>query len=214
LGFNNQQLVFTPYCVDNKRFSNIALTVSKSSARKKLQLPTDKKIILFSGKYIDKKNPMHLLQAVQLLQRLDIFTVFVGDGELRTIMEKFIANHRLEQQVSFTGFINQSLIPYYYAGADVFVMCSGIGETWGLSVNEAMNFGLPIVISDTCGSAYDLVKDNGYVFSTGDITALADGIRKVLDASENVYLNMQQKSKAIIEGYSYEIVIERLKQIA
>ncbi len=214
LGFKEKQLVFTPYCVDNERFSGIASTVNKSSAREKLQLPANKKVILFSGKYIDKKNPLDLLQAIQLLQQPDIFTVFVGDGELRTTMENFIAAHGLEEQVLLTGFINQSLIPYYYAAADVFVMCSGIGETWGLSVNEAMNFGLPVVISNTCGSAHDLVKDNGYVFATSDIAALADSVDKVLDASEEAYLNMQQNSKAIIRGYSYEVVIEGLKQIA
>lgn len=214
MGFKEQQLVFTPYCVDNQRFSAIAATIHSSAAREKLQLPAAQKIVLFSGKYIDKKNPLDLLQAIALLNQQNIYAVFVGEGVLRKEMETFIQTHQLEQQVLLTGFINQSLIPYYYAAADVFVMCSGIGETWGLSVNEAMNFGLPVVISDTCGSAYDLIDGNGYVFETGNVAALAAKIQHVLTASKTDYANMQNKSKAIIGRYSYHVLIGGLKQIA
>ncbi len=68
------------------------------------------------------------------------------------------------ENVHLTGFINQSVIPKYYAIGDAFVMCSQEGETWGLSVNEAMNFALPIVVSDMVGCSEDLVEEgqNGY----------------------------------------------------
>ena len=45
---------FTPYAVDNDRFRNIYIQTNKSFEKEKLKLPTDKKIILFSGKYIEK----------------------------------------------------------------------------------------------------------------------------------------------------------------
>ena len=93
-----------------------------------------------------------------------------------------------------TGFINQSEIPLYYRAADVFVMCSGVGETWGLSVNEAMNFGIPVLVSDTCGSAFDLVDEgsNGAVFKTGDIAALSLLLKQ--------YLNKTAAEKEAIEA--------------
>src|ERR1700759_5376042 len=98
----------------------------------------------------------------------------VLEGGLRKEMETFITKNQ-RRQVSLTGFVNQSRIPLYYAVADVFVMCSGMGETWGLSVNEAMNFETPVIVSATCGCAADLVEEgvNGWVFPTGDIPALA-----------------------------------------
>ena len=62
-------------------------------------------------------------------------------------------------------------------------MCSGLGETWGLSVNEAMNFGLPLVVSETCDSSQDLeiIGTNGYIFKEGNIQELSSEIINTLD---------------------------------
>jgi glycosyltransferase involved in cell wall biosynthesis len=69
--------------------------------------------------------------------------------------------------------------------ADVFVMCSGIGETWGLSTNEAMNFRLPLILSNTSGSSIDLVQNgkNGFVFKEGNYAELAHCIDIVFSES-------------------------------
>jgi glycosyltransferase involved in cell wall biosynthesis len=215
LGFEDSKLFFTPYCVDNVRFSAYDLSSTKSLVREKLGLPADKKIILFSGKYIDKKRPTDLLSAIHQLNRSDIYTVFVGDGNLRTQMESFIINNGIEQNVLLAGFINQSMIPYYYAAADVFVMCSGLGETWGLSVNEAMNFNIPIIISETCGSSFDLVKNgiNGFTFKEGDIDELSDKISKSLTFNSDDINNLKECNKSILKEYSYETIITNLKKI-
>jgi glycosyltransferase involved in cell wall biosynthesis len=215
LGFEDLKLFFIPYCVDNVRFSAYDLSSTKSLVREKLELPADKKIILFSGKYIDKKRPMDLLNAIHQLNRSDIYTIFVGDGNLRTQMESFIINNGIQQNVLLAGFINQSIIPYYYAAADVFVMCSGIGETWGLSVNEAMNFNIPIIVSETCGSSFDLVKNgiNGFTFKEGDIDALSDKISKSLTFNTDDINNLKDCNKSILKEYSYETIITNLKKI-
>jgi len=77
--------------------------------------------------------------------------------------------------IHFVGFKNQTEISKYYAMSDIFVLPSDIGETWGLVVNEAMNFRLPVIVSDLVGCGSDLVKhgENGYIFKTGDIEELA-----------------------------------------
>jgi glycosyltransferase involved in cell wall biosynthesis len=104
----------------------------------------------------------------------------VGEGELRKEMEQFIADNQLVQ-VILTGFVNQSQVSEYYAISDVFVMCSTIGKP-GAVVNEAMNFGLPVVISDITGCSDDMVinGDNGYIFKTGDSDQLALKLEAVL----------------------------------
>jgi glycosyltransferase involved in cell wall biosynthesis len=213
--FKESKLIFTPYCVDNYRFSTSASMISKSASIEKLQLPVNKKIILFSGKYIDKKRPMDLLNAIHQLNRSDTYTIFVGDGNLRTQMESFIINNGIEQNVLLAGFINQSMIPYYYAAADVFVMCSGLGETWGLSVNEAMNFNIPIIVSETCGSSFDLVKNgiNGFTFKEGDIDELSNKISKSLTFNSDDINNLKDCNKSILKEYSYETIITNLKKI-
>ena len=93
--------------------------------------------------------------------------------------------------------------------ADIFVMCSGIGETWGLSVNEAMNFSLPVIISDTCGCSCDLVTQNGIVFEEGNVPNLVQAMRSLID-NESMRLKMGRNSSVNIMNYSFETVVNNL----
>jgi len=213
MGIAERKLHFAPYCVDNERFHTIHTQTNKTEARKKLGLPLAPKIILFSGKYIEKKRPFDLLQAIMLLGDIDFLLVMVGDGELRPRMLTFIEEHQLEKKVVLTRFVNQTEIPFYYAAADVFIMCSGLGETWGLSVNEAMNFELPIVISDACGCSYDLVEHqkNGFIFPMGNIHLLQEGLEKCLHLKDNAMGNYSLQK---IKQYSFQQVIQTLMRLS
>jgi glycosyltransferase involved in cell wall biosynthesis len=212
LGAKDKQLFFTPFSVDNDRFQKAATSMTKEMARERLRLLQNKKIILFSAKYIPKKRPMDLLQAINLLQYEDFLLVMMGEGELRREMEVYIRDYKLEDKVLLTGFVNQSEVIYYYKSADVFVMCSGLGENWGLSVNEAMNFDLPVIISETSGCSYDLVENgkNGFVFKTGDIKELTHCLEKVLCSTE-ARISMGQRSREIINNYSNQKIISSLE---
>lgn len=215
LGVKKSRLVFTPYAVDNDRFRKLYHEASKSFTREQLKLPIEKKIILFSGKYIDKKRPLDLLRAFADCNNSNVILVFVGDGQLKSEMESFINEQNISDKVILTGFVNQREIPMYYRSADVFVMCSGMGETWGLSVNEAMNFGLPIIVSDTCGCAYDLVENgvNGAVFETGNIPQLTSLLNEYTSLDKVTMKKMGQASLDKIDQYSYEKIIDGLKTI-
>ena len=81
---------------------------------------------------------------------------------------------RLGDAVRFLGFRNQSELPALYDLCDVFALPSRF-EPWGLVVNEAMNAGRPVIVSDRVGAAADLVEDgvNGFVYPSGDLGALA-----------------------------------------
>ena len=109
------------------------------------------------------------------------------------------------KDVHFTGFKNQSEVSLYYAIGDIFVLPSGIGETWGLVVNEAMNFRLPIVVSDMVGSNKNLVSQggNGFVFPMGDITKLG-GYLKILMENKDLRGDMGKNSLDLVKKYSYE----------
>lgn len=212
-GVKEEQLVFAPYSIDNERFGNAyeQYKDQKENLRQELNLPLDKRILLFSGKYIDKKRPMDLLRAFAQLKAQNAHLVFVGDGPLREEMEAFLQSKNLSN-ITLTGFVNQSVIPKYYAIADVFVMCSQEGETWGLSTNEAMNFALPLVLSNLTGSSSDLVVEgkNGYVFPTGEVEALCEKLEQILVLSEEELQKMGAFSKNLIPKYSYETIVEEL----
>lgn len=212
-GVPERKLIFTPFSVDNQRFSDVFFQQNKTALRRALHLPEGKKVVLFSGKLIPIKRPMDLLTAFQRLQRSDAALVFMGDGELRGEMEVYIEQHGL-QNVFITGFVNQSRVADYYGAADVFVMCSEL-DAWGLSVNEAMNFELPLLLSDRTGCAEDLVKSgqNGFVFLTGDIEDLTKHLRHLLDLPAENRIRMGQHSRKMVQDYCFEKVIEGFKKI-
>ncbi len=217
LGIGENRMLFTPYAVDNRRFREILNSVTIENARRSIGLPVDKKIILFSGKYIQKKRPLDLLMAFnELGDKSDLLLVMLGEGECRHEMEIYIQKNDLTDKVVLTGFINQTRIPIYYRSADIFVMCSGLGETWGLSVNEAMNFGLPVIVSDTCGCAYDLVEESvtGAVFETGNIMQITGLLQNYFNKSVDEKAYMKQAVINRINGYSYENIIAAIKEIA
>lgn len=210
-GVSENRMIYTPYAVDNTYWRNQHLAfINIKLLKQSLHLPADKKIILFTGKYISKKKPLDLLKAFKQLNYPDSLLLMVGEGELRNEMEKYVTENKLENVV-LTGFINQSEIPKYYEVADVFVMCSGTGETWGLSVNEAMNFEKPVIVSKTCGCCRDLVKNeiNGFSFEEGDIDSLTTCLQKIL--SNNFFSTAAGKaSSEIIREYSIENIVNNL----
>jgi 1,2-diacylglycerol 3-alpha-glucosyltransferase len=91
--------------------------------------------------------------------------VVCGDGDLRPRLHALARELGLEQRVHWPGFVQYPDLPVYYALADAFILASTI-EPWGLVVNEAMACGLPVLVSDRCGCAPDLVPEgqNGFTF--------------------------------------------------
>ncbi len=216
-GIPESRLVFAPYSVDNQRFLAAFKTLhpKREELKRELNLPLDKRIVLFSGKYIDKKRPLDLLRAFAKCRLGHLAClVFMGDGALRSEMEQYIQKQGLGS-VILTGFVNQSNVAEYYAAADIFVMCSQEGETWGLSANEAMNFRLPLVLSDLTGSSADLVapNENGWVFKTGDVDALAERLDALLALPAEALARMGEVSQKRVQQYSFQKIIEGLETI-
>lgn len=209
-GVKESRLIFAPYAVDNHRFQSIK--VDGSSARQKWEINEKQAIILYSGKLIEKKRPIDILKAFHQLNDANTTLFYMGDGPLRNELEGYICLHQVKNVV-ISGFINQSEIGTIYSMADLFVMCSGIGETWGLSVNEAMNFGLPVIVSSTCGSSFDIVEnnENGYVFEEGDIAALTDSIRLIVN-DELRREKMGRKSIEKISQYTHQVTCQNIKR--
>ncbi len=205
-GVPEEKLFFAPYAVDNERFIKEGKSqIAKQKAlREKFGISEKDVVILFVGKLIEKKRPMDLLLAYELLiksqkPKVKSSLLFVGDGALRPELEKYVKEHNL-QNVHFIGFKNQTELPQYYAMADIFVLPSGIGETWGLVVDEAMCFSLPVIVSDLVGCGADLVKngENGYIFKTGNIEELVSYLLELINPLD---LNSSYSDKLVDSGY-------------
>jgi glycosyltransferase involved in cell wall biosynthesis len=212
-GVKDNKLVFSPYAVDNTRFSKSFLECKskRSELRSILGIPIEKIVVLFSGKLIRKKRPLDLLEAFSKLNLTNVILIFLGDGELKYAIEENIKVKNLKN-VLVTGFVNQSEIVNYYVLSDIFVLPSDIGETWGLVVNEAMNFGLPVIVSDMVGCAKDLVENgvNGYIYPARDINTLIEKLKELCLSPEKRN-KFGKASLELIKEYSYDRIINEMK---
>jgi glycosyltransferase involved in cell wall biosynthesis len=174
-------------------------------AREELRLPN--RYFLTVARFIPKKNIPMLLRAYSLYQRRaesPLALVICGDGPDRQAIEKIIRDDRIEQ-VQLVGFQQADTLPYYYSLADCFILASSYEEQWGLVVNEAMASGLPVLVSEICGCADDLVRHgvNGFTFDPFAPDVLAEKMLSVT-RDEGKRRLMGEESQAIIKEFSCE----------
>ena len=213
-GVTVDRMVLTPYCVDNESLFSArrADQALGTRPRERLGIGPSDPVLLFVGKLIDRKCPADLLHAYESLLRTHprATLVFVGDGAQR---DDLAADAQLRElnRVHFVGFKNRTDIPAYYACADLFVLPS-LHDPWGLVVNEAMCFSLPIVASTLVGSVSDLVHngENGFSFPAGDVEGLADCLQRLLDDSA-LRLRMGARSEKRIREWGYAECVQGIK---
>jgi len=206
-GVSNNKLISGPYYVDNNFFSNFKINEKKIRSNFKINKNTI--IYIFAGKFIIRKRPLDILQAILDLKEknLNYHFIFIGDGPEKNQCIEFAKKNCL-LNVSFLGFVNQKKIREYYTLADVIIMPSEY-ETWGLSINEAMASGCACIVSNKCGCFKDLVitkgkEKNGFVFEMGNI----EEIKKLFiyfDKNKNKIKLMKKNSLSIIKKYDLKI---------
>lgn len=174
------------YCVPD-RFQNFSLQKKhnmRHKMRQKLGFTEDQFVVLFCGKLISKKNPELLLQAaVQMPQskRQHLVLLYVGSGDLEKNLQSVAANLP-DLKVHFAGFRNQLELPPYYLASDALVLPSNRqGETWGLVVNEALQAGLPCIVTDAVGCSVDFSNFPDFqVIPEQKAGLLAEAIAKIM----------------------------------
>lgn len=177
------KLFFSPHAIDNDRFMNQCDAVRQDAIAWKAEvgIPLDHRVILFAGKFSEKKRPFDLLQAFLAAQLQKVSLLFVGAGSLELELRSVALGC---SHIYFAPFQNQTLMPRTYAAGDILVLPSyGEGETWGLAINEAMCMARPVIVSNHVGCAQDLVVhgQNGLIFPAGDVAALSQALRDAFD---------------------------------
>jgi glycosyltransferase involved in cell wall biosynthesis len=213
-----QNLVFAPHAIDIERFGDDHAFAGESELiRSRLGIPAHHTVFLFSGKFENKKSPLLLIKAFKELNKKQVDLLLVGNGELENFLRSEAEG---EGNIHFLPFQNQTKMPAIYRMADVFVLPSGgPGETWGLSVNEAMACGLPVVVSNKVGCAVDLVMEgiNGFIFEAGSQESLSEKLSVSVTKSKTELRSMGDASREIIKGWSFNnicsAIIENLPTI-
>lgn len=172
------RIFWSPYAVDNEYFARQAALRAdrREDIRTAFGISRGSCVFLFAGKLEAKKHPGDLLMAVARLPedlRSRSHVLVAGDGDLRSECEQLARSRNIP--VTFAGFLNQTKLPDAYAAADVLVLPSDAGETWGLVVNEAMASGRPAVVTHSVGCRADLILEGqtGHSFAVGDVDGLA-----------------------------------------
>jgi glycosyltransferase involved in cell wall biosynthesis len=205
-GVSDDRMFFTPYVVENDRLQRerVALLPERDRLRARFQLPQRKPVIATVSRLTPMKQPLALLDAYRRVRETHDCALFiVGSGELEDDLRREVEKREI-RDVHFSGFLDQTQIAQAYTVADIFALVSAYDETWGLVVNEAMNFDLPIVVSDRVGCAADLVThgENGLVVPHDNREAMAAALATLVE-SPQLRARLGTASGERIRAWSY-----------
>ena len=118
--------------------------------------------ILYVGRFSEEKNLLTLINAFIEFKKNDTNNyklTLVGSGLLMPQLINYVNISGSNSSIDFVDYKNSDELITYYQNSKLFVLPS-YSEPWGQVINEAMHFGLPIVISENCGSVDDLCNEN------------------------------------------------------
>jgi len=186
------------------------LRARKNQLRAELGIPNSSFVILFTGRLIREKGVLDLVEAFRRIRSPDIALVFVGEGEFGKELRKYVTQEQIDP-VLFFGYQNRLDVTKFYAISDVLVLPSH-RETWGMVINEALCFGLPVIVSDQVGAREDLVSHgyNGFHFPVRNVESLTARITELMELSEDERAVMGVRSLRIIEEWSQKKLAESL----
>ena len=173
-----------------------------------------KRVIVHVGRVSYEKD---IDMVIRAMQHVDAKLLIVGKGPAKEDLEKLVRDLKLEDKITFTGFVSDEELPKYYNAADMIISASKF-ETQGLTILEAMATGKPVACRN--GRAFaEIVTDgvNGYLFD--DDEGCVEAIKRCLNAPDSVreesyrtaMANSREKS---VEGYinAYKLAIETKKK--
>ncbi len=192
------------HVIPNGYDSEIFRPLDKKSARKALNIPDDKKVILTVGNLLPVKGHKYLIEAINRVKsdRNDILCIIVGSGPLEEELKKQIHSLGLEGEIKMVGGRPYDEIPLWMNACDVFVLPS-MRESFGVVQIEAMACGKPVVATINGGSE-EIISDErvGLLVTAGDSEELAEGIENGLDTEwDGEYI------RKFAEKYSWANVI-------
>lgn len=177
--------------------------------KSKYEIPDDAKIVLYFGRVIERKGLLLLIKAVKELKITNCWLMVCGTGDsYLDLCKKYVDDNRIPN-ICFTGKIQPGLRKQYYKRANVFCLPSypinGVVEVWGLSVNEALECGTPVIATNAVGAAYDLINDN-----TGVMISTENQVEELKKALLNIF-KLGDVSKECVE-VSKEFSVEKMAE--
>ncbi|OYT49379.1 hypothetical protein B6U83_02280 [Thermoplasmatales archaeon ex4484_36] len=137
-------------------------------------------VILYVGRLVPKKGVDNLILAMRNVLKVHrkARLIIVGKGALQKMLRSEAKLAGVESSVSFLGYVPDEELPYIYNSADVFVLPSITGESFGIVLLEAMASGLPVVATRV-GGIPEVLSGQG-VLVDPEPESIAEGIEEAL----------------------------------
>ncbi len=182
------------------------LASRRAELRRELGLGPDDVAVLSAGRLAPEKGLDTLIRAVAAARVPELAVVIAGSGPEHARLEQLAAS--LGVRLVLLGDTPWERMVERYVAADVFALLSA-REPWGVVVNEAAACGLPLVLSDRVGAAFDLLRDgeNGVLVPAGDVEGAASALRR-LAQDPAARAAAGARSQELMEGWGYEPSIE------
>ena len=169
LGAKPENVMHYPNTVDMNRFK----LLDKVECRKRLQLPPNDSIAIFTGHFIERKGPLRVLEALRKQNGRKVKAIFIGRGEQEPSGECVL--HK--------GSVPNSHLATWLGAADIFVLPT-LHEGHCNAINEAMACGLPIISSDIPEVRNQVPKGSGLLVDPTDTGAIAAAIEHLISDDE------------------------------
>lgn len=180
-GMPEERIFLMPMMVNNERFYYTG------------ERQTEPFTFIYVGRLVDFKHTPLMGQAfIKAFAENDkVHLRVVGDGEYMQELQSLSKGH---SNIHLLGAKFGKELEEEYHNAHVFVLPSTY-EMWGLVVNEAMAASMPVIVSDTVGSGYDLVQgqNTGLVFKDNDVDSLAECMKRIVH-NKQLYQQMSKNA--------------------
>ena len=161
--------------------------------------------IVCVARLIERKGQQHLLQAFARLRAAcaePMTLIFVGTGDAEPRLRELASSLKVAEAVIFQGFVPREQMPSVYRHADVFVLPSQ-QEGMSIALLEAMASGLPVIVTDTGGTAELVTRgQNGEIVPWADVPALTSALQSLLKAADRrLYMGNEGRKRALQFGW-------------
>ncbi len=172
---------------------------------------TKDKVVTFLGRITMQKGPEYFVEAAyKVLQKTNnVRFVMAGSGDMMEKMISLVANRNISDRFHFTGFLKGNQVYEMLKSSDVYIMPS-VSEPFGISPLEAMQVGVPTIVSKQSGCAE--ILNNAIKVDYWDIDAMANAIYSII-TYPSMYDYLRVEGKKEVDGIIWENAALKVRDI-
>ncbi|MGH9921549.1 MAG: glycosyltransferase, partial [Nitrososphaerales archaeon] len=168
--------------------------------------------ILYVGAVSRHKGIDLLIQAFKIIEsaRPYLHLTLVGKGKWFSYCKSLVKKLQIEDKVTFTGYVDNQELKEIYSGADVFVHPARWNEPFGMTLLEAMSYGIPCIVSDTVSP--EIVGDAGLIFKHEDVEDLAEKLMMLI-TNEDLQGRLRHNCDKVLRRYEIDLIAKRIANV-